>query len=218
MIDKNETDASTSVLDSPDFLAVSQDVIQIVIERDAFPTFEVDLFKSIIKWSMASCQRQGLEITPENQRKVMDSFIHRIRFPLMDRVEFGDHIYFTGILSKDECSSILNYISSEVTDGLDFDSNPRDFQEQQLKEPTTVTVTVAKDISELKCMAIERPGTHMKYHYYCVSCDSHVCFVCAAQCHYDCENTKPKYDEDGSLCYCKLTHLYQSYEYTPIKD
>jgi len=76
LIDRNPT----QVLDSPDFLAVSDDVIKVVIERDAFPVNVVDLFKSLIRWSMASCQRQGLEVTPENQRKVMDNFIHSIRF------------------------------------------------------------------------------------------------------------------------------------------
>jgi len=118
-------DNAVHFLDSPEFLAVSGDVIAVVIKRDTFKVKEVDLFKSLIEWSIASCQRQDLEVTPENQRNVMDSFIHRIRFPLMTEAEFIETVEVTRILSDDERISILRCISSGIKYVSDFDFNPR---------------------------------------------------------------------------------------------
>jgi len=115
-------------LDSPEFLTVSDRVLTVVIERDAFPVDEADLFKSVIKWSIASLQIKGLEVTPSNQRKIMGSFIHRIRFLIMTRVDFATNVFFTDILSEnvsEECKEILRCISSGDKDEQVFDFKPR---------------------------------------------------------------------------------------------
>jgi len=188
LIDENVT----HVLDSPDFIGVSEEVMAGVVGRDAFPVNEIDLFKSLIKWSIASCQRQGLEVTPENQRKVMDSFIHRIRFPLMNHQEFNENVVVTDILSKQEYMSILKCISSLDKDGSDFDCKPRETYSE-------ATESLVKDVTELKCMNLERPGEQFTRYFYCQTCQIAVCFVCASMCH---ESHVGHHKQGNDYCLC----------------
>jgi len=44
----------------------------------------------------------------------------------MTQAEFNENVFSSGLLSKDQCISILKSISSRVRDGSDFDSNASD--------------------------------------------------------------------------------------------
>jgi len=103
----------------------------------------------------------------------MDSFIDRIRFPLMTRYDFSNIVFPTGILTEDEYTSILRYISRGVKDGLKLDYNPR-------KKPVEPVVA---DIIGLKCVSIDRPGTEIKASFNCKECQTTVCLVYALNCH-----------------------------------
>lgn len=67
----------------------STDTLVAVLERDTLGIREVRLFNAVVRWSEAECQRQQLQATPENKRKVLGKALGLIRFPLMTIEEFA---------------------------------------------------------------------------------------------------------------------------------
>lgn len=65
------------------------DTLVAVLERDTLGIREVRLFSAVVRWSEAECQRQQLQVTPENKRKVLGKALALIRFPLMTIEEFA---------------------------------------------------------------------------------------------------------------------------------
>lgn len=65
------------------------DTLVAVLERDTLGIREVRLFNAVVRWSEAECQRQQLQVTPENRRKVLGKALGLIRFPLMTIEEFA---------------------------------------------------------------------------------------------------------------------------------
>lgn len=60
-----------------------------VLERDTLGLREVRLFGAAVRWAEAEAQRQQLQPTPENKRRVLGKAISLIRFPLMTIEEFA---------------------------------------------------------------------------------------------------------------------------------
>lgn len=68
---------------------VPADTLVAVLERDTLGIREVRLFGAVVRWSEAECQRQQLQVVPENKRKVLGKALALIRFPLMTIEEFA---------------------------------------------------------------------------------------------------------------------------------
>lgn len=60
-----------------------------VLERDTLGVREVRLFGAAVRWADAEAQRQQLQPTPENKRRVLGKALSLIRFPLMTIEEFA---------------------------------------------------------------------------------------------------------------------------------
>ncbi|KAG9350598.1 hypothetical protein JZ751_024487 [Albula glossodonta] len=60
-----------------------------VLERDTLGVREVRLFGAAVRWAEAEAQRQQLQPTPENKRRVLGKALALIRFPLMTIEEFA---------------------------------------------------------------------------------------------------------------------------------
>nr|XP_060482969.1 BTB/POZ domain-containing protein 2-like [Panthera onca] len=84
-IDKNTADAITA----EGFTDIDLDTLVAVLERDTLGIREVRLFNAVVRWAEAECQRQQLQVTPENKRKVLGKALALIRFPLMTIEEFA---------------------------------------------------------------------------------------------------------------------------------
>lgn len=65
------------------------DTLVAVLERDTLGIREVRLFNAVVRWSEAECQRQQLQVVPENKRKTLGKALSLIRFPLMTIEEFA---------------------------------------------------------------------------------------------------------------------------------
>ena len=114
-----------TVFRSSDFQGVASNVIGLFIGRDTLNIEEGILFEYLLNWSDAECRRRKLQVTPGNQRKVMESFIHKIRFAIMTLEEFTSFSN-KGILTAAEMKSIRNAITSNRKDITGFDFNPRE--------------------------------------------------------------------------------------------
>jgi hypothetical protein len=74
-----------------DFTRLPAQVVSLVLARDSLIIDEHVLFCYCIKWSIKECKRQRLIEIPSNQRKVMETFIYSIRFPIMKMTNFLNH-------------------------------------------------------------------------------------------------------------------------------
>ena len=115
-----------SFLSMPDFVDVKPSVISLIIDRSTLYINELKLFEHLLKWSETECQKwnPSLQVTSENQRKVMEPFIHQIRFPIMTLEEFAD-VEKTGILTGSEAKLIKKAISTDKKNITGFDFEPR---------------------------------------------------------------------------------------------
>ena len=152
-------------LSQPEFLETKSFIIALFVDRNSLDILEVELFRFLLKWSESECKRTTLEVTPENQRKVMESFIHKIRFPIMTLDEFAE-VEETGVLSSIEVDLMRNGISSKssVMTGCDWKprgpvANLASAKKCDGPEPTTT----------LYCTYEDFLGCHFSY-YLCLPC------------------------------------------------
>lgn len=109
-----------------DFLGIGLDAMKSFISRDTLIVTEVVLFKACLNWSVAECERQKLDVTPENQRQVMEPFIHEIRFPVMSIQELEEVIEPSKILKPQEVLLITKVmVSKDRTANCGFKFDPR---------------------------------------------------------------------------------------------
>jgi len=72
---------------------------------------ELSVFQACLAWSGKECQRQGIDVTPENQRRVLGSVLFHIRFPTMSLVEFAQDVSKTNVLTADDRCAVFEYIA-----------------------------------------------------------------------------------------------------------
>lgn len=84
-IDKNTSEA----LSSDGFTEIDLETLCLVLSRDSLGIRESKLFSAVTKWAEHACVREGLGITPANQRIVLDKAVRLIRYPLMTVEEFA---------------------------------------------------------------------------------------------------------------------------------
>lgn len=99
-------------MESAKFVDASEAAITALLSL-SFTYDERMLFAKCVEWAARECHRQKLEVTPENQRKVMQSFIHLIAFPGMTAAEFAGQPCTSGILTDKEQVLIFRAIAGE---------------------------------------------------------------------------------------------------------
>jgi len=72
---------------------------------------ELAVFQACLAWSYKECQRQAIDMSPENQRNVLGSVLFHIRFPTMSLVEFAQEVSKTNVLTADDCCAVFEYIA-----------------------------------------------------------------------------------------------------------
>ncbi|XP_017730346.1 BTB/POZ domain-containing protein 2 isoform X3 [Rhinopithecus roxellana] len=120
-IDKNTADA----IAAEGFTDIDLDTLVAVLERDTLGIREVRLFNAVVRWSEAECQRQQLQVTPENRRKVLGKALGLIRFPLMTIEEFAAGPAQSGILVDREVVSLFLHFTVNPKPRVEFIDRPR---------------------------------------------------------------------------------------------
>ncbi|RLV85396.1 hypothetical protein DV515_00016011 [Chloebia gouldiae] len=127
-IDKNTSDA----LNAEGFTDIDLDTLVAVLERDTLGIREVRLFNAVVRWSEAECQRQQLQVIPENKRKVLGKALSLIRFPLMTIEEFAAGHFsgqrwhqLSGILTDREVVSLFLHFTVNPKPRVEFIDRPR---------------------------------------------------------------------------------------------
>ncbi|XP_065102598.1 BTB/POZ domain-containing protein 2a isoform X1 [Paramisgurnus dabryanus] len=120
-IDKNTADA----LAAEGFTDVDLDTLVAVLERDTLGVREVRLFGAAVRWAEAETQRQQLQPTPENKRRVLGKALTLIRFPLMTIEEFAAGPAQSGILTDREVVSLFLHFTVNPKPHVEFIDRPR---------------------------------------------------------------------------------------------
>ncbi|KAK3588679.1 hypothetical protein CHS0354_028887 [Potamilus streckersoni] len=89
--------------------ALPQPYLHAVLASDGLGLPEEEVCKLAMKWAEAQCGLQNLVVTGENQRKVLGDAFFEIRFPIMNKDYFVDHVSNKGILTAEEEKGILLY-------------------------------------------------------------------------------------------------------------
>ncbi|XP_072450243.1 BTB/POZ domain-containing protein 2-like isoform X1 [Chiloscyllium punctatum] len=120
-IDKNTSDA----INAEGFTDIDLDTLMAVLERDTLGIREIRLFNAVVRWAEAECQRQQLQLTPENKRKVLGKALSLIRFPLMTIEEFAAGPAQSGILTDREVVSLFLHFTVNPKPRVEFIDRPR---------------------------------------------------------------------------------------------
>ncbi|XP_036410170.1 BTB/POZ domain-containing protein 2a [Megalops cyprinoides] len=120
-IDKNTADA----LAAEGFTDIDLDTLVAVLERDTLGVREVRLFGAAVRWAEAEAQRQQLQPTPENKRRVLGKALALIRFPLMTIEEFAAGPAQSGILTDREVVSLFLHFTVNPKPRVEFIDRPR---------------------------------------------------------------------------------------------
>ena len=98
---------------SEGFATIERSLLEAVVERDTLLTSEVELFKAVMQWATKESEKQGLATDVQVKRRILgEKIVKGIRFPVMTHEEFASVVLDSKILTLDEGSDIVKYLSS----------------------------------------------------------------------------------------------------------
>ena len=99
------------VFQSEAFKNIDLETLKLIIDNDYISIKEVQIMEGLDKWAVAKCEKEGLEPSGENKRKVLGDVFNMIRFPTMTPKEFMEATYKKGYFSE-EMEQILADITN----------------------------------------------------------------------------------------------------------
>lgn len=102
---------TATVLATKSFRQVSVLVLTRILEMDALSCDEYRLYREVMAWAAASCQRNFLPATMENMKSELGACFELIRFPTMSTEEFTQCIAEDGLFDATEYLAILTYLT-----------------------------------------------------------------------------------------------------------
>lgn len=95
-----------SVLPNDTFYNLPRDLVTNIVKRSTLKITEITLFNSLVKWSRVQCQKSHLQLTSENQRKVLGNLLTYIQFNCMTTTEFAMGPLRSNILTSEEIATV----------------------------------------------------------------------------------------------------------------
>lgn len=86
---------------------------------------QLSIFFAALLWANAECQRNDLEVTPENQRKVLGKSFFLIRIPAMRLEDFANGPAQSGLLTLQETTDVFLNYTAKIKPTLPFVSKAR---------------------------------------------------------------------------------------------
>lgn len=117
------------VIKSEMFLHCSRDVIDHIVKLDRLECDEAELFNACVAWAMASCERDGLDVTnPENLKNQLGPCFYSIRFGAMDPENIANLLQskiVEGLFTKEELAEIVRLTWHKQSRSELFNHHPR---------------------------------------------------------------------------------------------
>ena len=122
MIDE-QTDKAVK---SDGFLTIERSLLNEVVERNSLTIEEIELFRAVDLWATGECERQRLTVDGAAKRRVLgERLIKALRFPTMEQQDFASAVLDSKILTLDEITSIIKYLSSVSSSLVIFPTTKR---------------------------------------------------------------------------------------------
>ena len=99
----------SACLKSKDFPTLSLKCLTDIIMKENFRVKEEDLYENLMRWAEAECQRQKLDVSWENKRKVLGDILYKVRFPQMQSEYFSKQVAMTDLLTDTEKVDVMLY-------------------------------------------------------------------------------------------------------------
>ena len=112
-------------LNSDGFTEIDYKTLESILARETLNAKEVSVFQAAINWAKAECSRQGLEVTSENQRRVLGRALYQIRIPSMKLDEFANGAAQSGVLTLNETNDIFLYFTAKHRPLVPFPNRER---------------------------------------------------------------------------------------------
>ena len=93
---------------------VADSTLENIVQFPSMSVSELSVFQACPAWSSKECHRQGIDVTPENQRSVLGSVLFHIRFPTMSLVEFAQEVSKTNVLTADDRCAVFEYVEETL--------------------------------------------------------------------------------------------------------
>uniref|UniRef100_A0A1I7ZDB9 BTB domain-containing protein n=1 Tax=Steinernema glaseri TaxID=37863 RepID=A0A1I7ZDB9_9BILA len=117
---------TVDTLEAEGFLDIDFTTLSECLVRNTLRITEIQLFKAVVKWAKAQCEKNGEEPEGAKLREMLGGAINLIRFPLMTMEEFADCIVeFPNILTSDEAVQMFLFFSGKLTEVPNFSDRPR---------------------------------------------------------------------------------------------
>ena len=98
---------------SDGFATIERALLEAVVERDTLGISEVELFKVVMQWATKESEKQGLVADGHVERRILgEKIVKGIHFPVMTQKEFASVVLDSKILTLDEVTDIVKYLSS----------------------------------------------------------------------------------------------------------
>ncbi|XP_055357293.1 BTB/POZ domain-containing protein 1-like [Paramacrobiotus metropolitanus] len=132
-------DASTdAIFHSKQFMAISQDTLGLVLQRNALSADENSIYTAVEEWSVEACRKNNLKPSSGNRRQMLGAVLSLIRFPLLTDSQLVNGPDKSELLTEIELLAIYKYKHANVKPPLGFPVEPRmctgfiDFQCKEL--------------------------------------------------------------------------------------
>ncbi|CAG2166279.1 unnamed protein product [Oppiella nova] len=100
-------------LASDGFVDIDFQTLESILSRETLNAKELSIFYASLLWANSECQRRELEITADNQRKVLGNALFLVRIPAMSLEDFANGPAQSGLLTLQETTDIfLNYTAA----------------------------------------------------------------------------------------------------------
>ncbi|KAL5016964.1 hypothetical protein ScPMuIL_006553 [Solemya velum] len=101
-------------LQSVTFCKMSKHCVEKVVEADDLLACELIVWKALVGWAEAECERQGVAITDVNIRQAMGNLIYLVRFRGISSDIFARHVSTKDILTPIEVADIFRFYHKVV--------------------------------------------------------------------------------------------------------
>jgi len=103
-------DNAAEVIASANFDSLNKERVMTIIKSSKLAIDEIDLFKGVLRWSIAECKRKGLKDDAGSRKTVLKDIIPLIRFPIMQMEDVATFVSPSGMLDSSQLLEIFTYL------------------------------------------------------------------------------------------------------------
>ncbi|KAL3085492.1 hypothetical protein niasHS_008628 [Heterodera schachtii] len=97
--------------ESEEFLQIDQNLLCELFGSDQLMiSNEFAIWKSALRWADEKCRQNATECSAENRRAMLGPALFKIRFPLIETLEFSKSIVSSGILTMEEFVGVYQFL------------------------------------------------------------------------------------------------------------